>query len=94
MVASFPVLFALAVSPTLCVLGIVQILAVVAAGAARVAEGTRHERFGQWLCLGGLTVVGTLCGAAIRIGPNAAAASAVTLALVTMISVADFSPRR
>jgi hypothetical protein len=85
---------AFAVSPTLCVLGLVQILAVAAAGAARIAEGTPHERWGQWLCLGGLAVVGTLCGAAIRIGPNAAAACAVTLAIVTMISVADFSPRR
>lgn len=86
-------LVAFAVSPTLCLLGGVQILGVVAAGVSRLAEGTRHERLGQGLCLASLAVIGTVCGAAIRIGPDAAAACATTLAIMTLIAVADFSPR-
>lgn len=87
-------LVAAAVSPTLCLLGALQILGVVTAGLARAVEGTRHERLGQWLCLGGLAVVGGFCGAAVRIGPDAAAACATTLAVMTMIAVADIPPRR
>lgn len=86
-------LIAFAVSPTLCLLGGVQLLGVVAAGMSRLAEGTRHERLGHGLCLASLAVIGTLCGAAIRIGPDAAAACATTLAIMTLIAVADFSPR-
>lgn len=86
-------LLAFAVSPTLCLLGGVQLLGVVAAGVSRLAEGTRHERLGHGLCLVSLAVIGTLCGAAIRIGPDAAAACATTLAVMTLIAVADFSPR-
>jgi hypothetical protein len=84
---------AAACSPTLCLLGLVQVLALVAAGTARVVEGTRHEGWGQWLCLGGLTVIGGVSGAAIQVGPGAAAACAVTLALVTMIAITDVRPR-
>lgn len=86
-------LFALAVSPTLCALGAVQVLGVLAAGLARTVEGTRHERLGHRLCLGGLAVIGTACGAAVRLGPGAAASCAVTLALMTLIAVCDFTPR-
>lgn len=85
---------AMSVSPTLCLLGCVQVLGVVAAGMARLAEGTSLERWGQRLCLGSLAVIGMLCGAAIRVGPDAAAACAVTLAVMTLIAVADFSPRQ
>jgi hypothetical protein len=88
------VLFAVSVSPLLCAFGAVQILGVLAAGVARLTEGTRHERGGQWLCLAALAVVGGLCGAAVQFGPDTAAACAVTLALMTMIAVADFSPAR
>jgi hypothetical protein len=87
-------LLAAACSPTLCALGVVQILGVVAAGIARVAEGTPHERFGQAVCLAGLAVIGTACGAAIRIGPGAAASCAVTLAIMTLIAVFDPSTHR
>ena len=85
--------FAVALSPVLCTMGAVQVLCVAAAGISRLAEGTRFERGGQWLCLGALAVVGALCGAAIQFGPDSAAACAATLALMTMIAVADFSPR-
>jgi hypothetical protein len=87
-------LFAVAVSPVFCAFGALQVLGVAAAGFARLAEGTRHERFGQWTCFGAILIVGTLCGAAIPFGPDTAAACAVTLALMTLIAVADFSPRR
>jgi hypothetical protein len=87
------ILFAAACSPTLCLLGLVQLLALAAAAVARFVEGTRHERWGQWLCFGGLAVIGAVAGAAIRIGPDAAAACAVTLALMTMIAIVDVRPR-
>ncbi|MCX7417126.1 MAG: hypothetical protein WCP23_07195 [Planctomycetota bacterium] len=83
-------LFALAVSPVLCTLGAVQILGLVAAGVARLAEGTRHERTCQWLCLVALAVIGSLCGFALQLGPDSGAVSAVTLALMIMIAVVDF----
>jgi len=85
-----PCLIAASVSPMLCALGAVQVLAVAAASAARLSEGTRHQAIGQWLCLGALAVVGGLCGATIRLGPDAAASCAVTLAIMTVIAVADF----
>ncbi|RLS80150.1 MAG: hypothetical protein DWI03_00230 [Planctomycetota bacterium] len=81
------------VSPVYCALGLVQILGLLAAGLARLTEGTRHERSGQWLCLAALAVVGGECGVAIQFGPDAAAACAATLAIMTLITVADFAPR-
>jgi hypothetical protein len=54
-------LLAFAVSPTLCLLGGVQVLGVVAAGVSRLAEGTRHERLGHGLCLTSLAIIGTVC---------------------------------
>jgi hypothetical protein len=86
-------LFAVAVSPALCALGAVQVLGVVAAGVSRLVEGTRHERLGHWFCLGGLAVIGTACGAAVRLGPDAAASCAVTLAVMTLVAVIDVAPR-
>jgi hypothetical protein len=76
-----PSLVAFAVSPTLFALGAVQVLCVAAAGFSRLAEGTRFERGGQWLCL------------AIQLGPDSAAVCATTLAVMTMIAVVDVSPR-
>ena len=83
-------LFAIAVNPLLCALGIVQILGVVAAASARLAEGTRYERGGQWLCLISLVVVGGLCGWSLQLGPGVRAACAVTLTLMTLIAIMDF----
>ena len=86
--------FAIAVSPVFCALSAVQVLGLVAAGVARLTEGTPHEAGGQWLCLVALAVMGTVCGVAIQFGPDTAAAAAGTLALMTLISVADFSRPR
>ena len=88
-----PSLFAFAVSPTLFALGAVQVLCVAAAGFSRLAEGTRFERGGQWLCLASLAVVGTACGMAIQLGPDSAAVCATTLAVMTMIAVIDVQQR-
>ena len=87
-----PALLAVSLSPMLCTLGAVQVLCVAAAGFSRLAEGTRFERSGQWLCLTALAVVGALCGVTIQFGPDSVAVCAGTPALVTMIAVADFSP--
>jgi hypothetical protein len=85
-------LFALAVSPLFCTIGLMQFVGIAAAAAARLTEGTRHQTSGQWLCLAALAVMGTACGVAIQCGPGAAAASATALALMTMITVIDVSP--
>jgi len=82
-------LLAVAVNQVLCAVGAVQVFGLIAAAVARLAEGTRHERGCQWLCILALGVVGMLCGFAIQYGPDAAAACAVTLMLMTMISVVD-----
>jgi len=83
------ILLAIAVSPVLCTLGVVQVLGIVAASAARLAEGTRHELSGQWVCLGALVIVGAVCGYALQLGPNSGAACAVTLTLMTLIAIVD-----
>jgi len=82
-------LFALAVSPVLCAMSAVQVFGLVAAGLARLAEGTQHERGCQWLLVIALAAVGGLCGFALQFGPASAAMSAVTLTLMTMITVVD-----
>ena len=83
-------LFAIAVNPLLCAVGIVQILGVLAAASARLAEGTRYERGGQWLCLLSLIVVGGVCGWSLQLGPGVSAACAVTLTIMTLIAIMDF----
>jgi hypothetical protein len=85
---------ALAVSPVFCTIGAIQLLGLAAAATARLTEGTRHEWCGQWLCLAGLATMGTVCGIAIQYGPDAAAASAAALALMTMIAVIDITPAK
>jgi hypothetical protein len=80
---------AIAVSPVLCTLGLVQILGLLAAAAARLAEGTRYERGGQWACMVGLVVVGVVCALSLRVGPDSSAACAVTLTLMTLIAIVD-----
>lgn len=80
---------ALAVSPVLCAMGAIQVLGLVAAGAARLAEGTPHERAGHWLCVVALAVVGGLCGFSIQYGPDAGAMCAVTFTLMTLIAIVD-----
>jgi uncharacterized membrane protein HdeD (DUF308 family) len=86
--------FAFAVSPVLASVAVVLVLGIAAATVARLTEGTRHEARGQWLCLAALAVMGTACGVAIQCGPDAAAAAAATLAVMTLITVADVSPVR
>ncbi|MFY8221388.1 MAG: hypothetical protein ACOVJ6_05705 [Pirellulales bacterium] len=86
-------LFALSVSPVLCAMSVVQVFGLVAAGLARLTEGTRHERGCQWLLVAALAAVGGLCGFALQFGPASAAFCAVTLTLMTMIAVFDTGPR-
>lgn len=83
-------LFAIAINPLLCGLAVVQILGILAATAARLAEGTRFERGGHWLCLVSLAVVGGVCGWSLQVGPGSSAACAVTLTLMTLIAIIDF----
>lgn len=82
-----------AVSPVLCTMGLVQVLGVVAAAVARLAEGTAHERAGHWLCVIALAVVGGLCGFAVQFGPDSGAMCAVTLIVMTMIAIVDIRPQ-
>lgn len=78
-----------AMSPLACAMSGVQILGIVAAGMARLAEGTRHERACHWLLLLSLAIVGGLCGFALQFGAAAGAICSVTLMVMTMISVVD-----
>lgn len=80
-------------SPMVCLLGGVQAVGLVASLSARVAEGTRYERAAQVACFAALALVGGLCGFAIQFGPDAAAMSAVTLLIMTMIAVVDVRRR-
>jgi uncharacterized membrane protein len=77
------------VSPVVVVLGGIQLFGLVAAAGARLAQGTRYESACQWGCVAGLAAVGGLCGYCIQFGPHAAATSAVTLLVMTMIAVVD-----
>ena len=77
------------VSPVLCAVGIVQVLGVVAAIWSRLVEGTPRERIGHCLCFLALGVVGGLSGVCLQYGPDSGAMCAVTLVLMTMISIVD-----
>ena len=81
--------FAVALSPVLCTVGLVQLLGIAAAAAARMAEGTRYERGGQWICLTGIVVMGALCCWSLQFGHDTSAACAVTLTLMTLIAIID-----
>jgi hypothetical protein len=86
-------LFAIgSVSPVLCAVGAVQVLGIIAAAASRMAEGTRHERVGHWLCVAALGTVGGLCGFCLQYGPDSGAMCAVTLTVMTMIAIVDVQP--
>ena len=81
------------VSPLVVMLGGIQVCGLAAAAGARLAQGTRYEAACQWGCVTALAVVGGLCGYCIQFGPHAAAMSAVTLLLMTMIAVVDLRQR-
>ncbi len=86
-------LLAVAANPVFCLVGFVQLVGLLVAGAARFTEGTPYERAGQWACLVALGIVGTMCGATLQLGPGIATTSAVTLTLMTMIVIVE-TPRR
>lgn len=77
------------VSPTLCAVGAVHVLTLVSAWFARMATGSRYELVCQLACLTLLAATGMLCGVSLHLGPGTAVASAVTLAIATLIAVAD-----
>jgi len=81
------------VSPLVVVLGGIQLCGLAAAAGARLSQGTRYETACQWGCVAALAVVGGLCGSSIQFGPHAAATSAVTLLMMTMIAVVDLRER-
>ncbi|MFZ4732990.1 MAG: hypothetical protein ACOYK7_10690 [Pirellulales bacterium] len=72
-----------------CGLTAVHVVGLVAAAMARLAEGTRYERWCQAACLVALGAVGAVCGLTLEVGPGVAAASAVTLMVMTMIAIID-----
>jgi hypothetical protein len=79
-----------AVSPALCAVGVVHVLTLMSAWFARMSTGSRYETTCQVACLMLLAVTGMLCGASLHFGPGTAVASAVTLAIATLIAIADF----
>jgi len=72
-----------------CGLTAVHVVGLAAAALERLAEGTRYERWCQALCLLALGAVGAVCGLTLEVGPGVAAASAVTLMVMTMIAIID-----
>lgn len=81
---------AAAVSPLLCGLGLVHATAITAAVLTRLVDGTRYAGFAQISFLVLLGIVGMLCGASLQLGPGASVFSAVSLAAMTLVAVADF----
>lgn len=82
-----------AVSPVVCLLGGIQAAGIAASFSTRITQGTRFQSAAQAACLAALAVVGATCGYTIQVGPGAAAMSAVTLMLMTMIAVVDVRQR-
>ena len=72
-----------------CGLTAVHVVGLAAATMARLAEGTPYERLCQGMCLAALAAVGAVCGLSLEVGPWVAAASAVTLLVMTMIAIID-----
>jgi hypothetical protein len=81
------------VSPFLCAVGVTHLLTLFSAYFARLAIGSRYQRACQNACLLLLAVTGMLCGVSLHLGPGTAVASAVTLAVATLIAVADCSEK-
>ncbi len=79
-----------AVNPLLCGLGLVHATAIVMALATRLVDGTRYAAVAQASFFILLGVVGILCGASLRLGPGASVFSATSLAVMTLVAVADF----
>lgn len=84
-----PPLFA-AVNPLLCGLGLVHATAIAVAVVTRLVDGTRFAPAAQLCFFALLGVVGMLCGASLRLGPGASVFSATSLAVMTLVAVADF----
>ena len=81
-------------NPLFCLVGLLQLIGLLVAGAARFPQGTPYERTGQWSCLIALGLIGTICGVTLQLGPGIATTSAVTLTLMTMIVVIELPRRR
>ena len=81
-------------NPLFCLVGLLQLIGLLVAGATRFTQGTPYERTGQWSCLIALGLIGTICGVTLQLGPGIATTSAVTLTLMTMIVVIELPRRR
>lgn len=84
-----PPLFA-TVNPLLCGVGLLHATALAAAVVTRLVDGTRYAAAAQLSFFALLAVVGMLCGASLRLGPGASVFSATSLAVMTLVAVADF----
>ena len=81
-------------NPLFCLVGLLQLIGLLVAGATRFTQGTPYERTGQWSCLIALGLIGTICGVTLQLGPGIATTSAVTLTLMTMIVVIELPRHR
>lgn len=79
-----------AVSPSLCLIGLLQAFGLCAAVATRLSEGTRLMPAMQGVFMALLSVVGVLCAASFQVGPVVSVVSAGTLATMTLLAVTDF----
>ena len=85
---------ATAANPLFFIVGLLQLIGLLVAGATRFTQGTPYERTGQWSCLLALGLIGAICGLTLKLGPGIATTSAVTLTLMTMIVIIELPHRR
>ena len=68
-----------AANPLFCLVGLLQLIGLLVAGATRFTQGTPYERTGQWSCLIALGLIGTICGVTLQLGPGTVSYTHLTL---------------
>ncbi len=71
--------------------GVVDLLGVTSAWAARLSEGSRRQTFCQCLFFLCLALVGAAGLVAFGLGPGCWLASAATLGIMVLTAICDFS---
>ena len=81
--------------PIVCWLfGVVELLGLVSAWAARLSEGSQRQTLCQHLFFACMALVGTATLVSFGLGPACWLASAVTLAVMVLTVTCDFSRTR
>ena len=84
---------ATAANPLFCLVGLLQLIGLLVAGATRFTQGTPYERTGQWSCLLALGLIGAIWADAKTWARNSNN-QRFTLTLMTMIVIIELPHRR